>query len=388
MTDFHDLDETTRQIRETVSTFAQDRVAPLANQLDRDERFPRELWPEMGALGLHGMTVAEEDGGVGLGYLQHAIAVEEMSRASGSVGISYVAHSNLCINQIRRHASAEQRAAYLPRLLSGEHVGALAMSEAGAGSDVVSMRLRAERKGDRYILNGSKMWITNGQFADIVVVYAKTSPEAGKRGISTFIVETDTPGFSVSPPLNKMGMRGSGTSELVFQNCEVPAINLMGPLDGGVAVLMGGLDYERIIAAAACLGLMQAALDVAIPYVSERRQFGRAIGEFQLIQGKIADMMTARNAAQSYVYAVAKAADRGLPLRKEAASAILFASENATKVALDAIQLLGGNGYVNDYPAERIMRDAKLYEIGAGTNEIRRMLIGREMLSHVKSAIS
>lgn len=388
MTDFHDLDETTRQIREMVSAFAQDRVAPLAGQLDRDERFPRALWPEMGALGLHGMTVAEEDGGVGLGYLQHAIAVEEMSRASGSLGISYVAHSNLCINQIRRNASAEQRAAYLPRLLSGEHVGALAMSEAGAGSDVVGMQMRAERRGDRDVLNGSKMWITNGQFADVVVVYAKTSPEAGKRGISTFIVETGNPGFSVSPPLNKMGMRGSGTSELVFQDCEVPAANLMGPLDGGVGVLMSGLDYERIIAAAACLGLMQAALDVAIPYVSERRQFGRAIGEFQLVQGKIADMMTARNAAQSYVYAVATAADRGLPLRKEAASAILFASENATKVALDAIQLLGGNGYVNDYPAERILRDAKLYEIGAGTNEIRRMLIGREMLSHVKSAIS
>lgn len=380
MSDFLLLDDTTRQICDVVESFARERIAPLAADVDRTERFPREIWPELGALGLLGITVAEEDGGAGLGYVQHVLAAEQLSRASGSIGISYIAHSNLCVNQIRLNGTVAQRQAYLPRLLSGEHVGGLAMSEAGAGSDVVGMQLKADRKGDRFILNGSKMWITNGTFGDIFVVYAKTDPKAGKRGISAFIIEKETPGFSTAQPLDKLGMRGSGTCELVFEDCEIPGENLLGTLNEGVRVLMAGLDYERIVAAAASVGLMQAALDVAVPYVRERKQFGRPIGEFQLVQGKIADMTTLLNASRSYLFAVAAAADQGQRLRKEAASVILFASENATKVALDAIQLLGGNGYINDYPTGRILRDAKLYEIGAGTNEIRRMLIGREII--------
>lgn len=374
------LDETTRQIRHAAETFALDRIAPLAADVDRNDRFPRALWPELGAMGLHGITVPEEYGGIGQGYLQHVMVAEQISRASGSIGISYIAHSNLCMNQIRLNGSDEQRRAYLPKLASGEHVGALAMSEPEAGSDVVGMKLRAEARGDRFILNGSKMWITNGAHADIFVVYAKTEPQAGKRGISAFVVERDTPGFRVAQVLDKLGMRGSGTCELIFEECEIPAENLLGQLNGGVRVLMSGLDYERIVAAAAPLGLMQAALDVAIPYARERRQFGQPIGSFQLVQAKIADMVTLLNAARAYVYSVAMSAATGIPLRKEAASAILFASESATKVALDAIQILGGNGYINDFPTGRILRDAKLYEIGAGTSEIRRMLIGREIV--------
>lgn len=380
MLDIHDLDETTRLLRDAVAGFAGERIAPIAAQVDREDSFPRYLWPELGRLGVLGVTAPEEHGGAGLGYLAHVVAAEEVSRASGSVGISYVAHSNLCVNQISLNGSPDQKRRYLPRLLSGEHVGALAMSEAGAGSDVVGMRLRAERHGDRFRLSGTKLWTTNGAFADVFVVYAKTSPEAGKLGISAFVVERGFPGFSQAQPLDKLGMRGSGTCELVFEDCDVPEENLLGELDRGVRVLMGGLDYERIVAAAAPVGLMQAALDVALPYARERRQFGRPIGEFQLVQAKLADMATSLNAARSYLYAVAAAADRGLPLRKEAASAILFCSEAATRVALDAIQLLGGNGYVNDYPTGRLLRDAKLYEIGAGTNEIRRMLIGRELV--------
>ena len=374
------LDETTRQIRHAAETFALDRIAPLAADVDRNDRFPRALWPELGAMGLHGITVPEEYGGIGQGYLQHVMVAEQISRASGSIGISYIAHSNLCMNQIRLNGSDEQRRAYLPKLASGEHVGALAMSEPEAGSDVVGMKLRAGARGDRFILNGSKMWITNGAHADIFVVYAKTEPQAGKRGISAFVVERDTPGFRVAQVLDKLGMRGSGTCELIFEECEIPAENLLGQLNGGVRVLMSGLDYERIVAAAAPLGLMQAALDVAIPYARERRQFGQPIGSFQLVQAKIADMVTLLNAARAYVYSVAMSAATGIPLRKEAASAILFASESATKVALDAIQILGGNGYINDFPTGRILRDAKLYEIGAGTSEIRRMLIGREIV--------
>jgi isovaleryl-CoA dehydrogenase len=380
MSDFLLLDETTREIRDVVEVFARDRIAPLAADVDRTERFPREIWPELGELGLLGITVAEEDGGAGLGYLQHVMAAEQISRASGSVGISYIAHSNLCVNQIRLNGTLAQKQTYLPRLLSGECVGALAMSEPGAGSDVVGMQMRADRKGDCFVLNGSKMWITNGAFGDIFVVYAKTDPRAGKRGISAFIIERGAPGFSTAQPLDKLGMRGSGTCELVFEGCEVPIENMLGKLNDGVRVLMSGLDYERIVAAAAPVGLMQAALDVAVPYVRERKQFGRPIGEFQLVQAKIADMTTLLNASRSYLFAVAAAADQGRRVRKEAASAIMFASESATKVALDAIQLLGGNGYINDYPTGRILRDAKLYEIGAGTNEIRRMLIGREIM--------
>lgn len=374
------LDETTRQIRDAAEAFARERIAPLAAEVDRSDRFPRALWPELGAMGLHGITVPEDYGGIGQGYLQHVMVAEQISRASGSIGISYIAHSNLCMNQIRLNGTDEQRRTYLPKLASGEHVGALAMSEPEAGSDVVGMKLRAEARGDRYVLNGSKMWITNGAHADVFVVYAKTRPDAGKRGISAFVVERGTPGFGVAQVLDKLGMRGSGTCELLFEDCEIPAANLLGRLDGGVQVLMSGLDYERIVAASAPLGLMQAALDVAIPYARERRQFGRPIGSFQLVQAKIADMVTLLNAARAYVYSVATAAATGRPLRKEAASAILFASESATKVALDAIQILGGNGYINDFPAGRILRDAKLYEIGAGTSEIRRMLIGREVV--------
>jgi isovaleryl-CoA dehydrogenase len=380
MEDIYALDETTRQIRDSVAAFSSERIAPLADEVDRTDSFPRHLWPELGTLGVLGITADEADGGAGLGYLAHVVVSEEISRASGSIGISYVAHSNLCVNQIRLNAGSELRRRYLPKLISGEHVGALAMSEADSGSDVVSMSLRADRRGDRFALNGSKMWITNGDHADVYVVYAKTTPDAGKRGITAFIVERDTPGFRRAQKLDKLGMRGSGTCELVFEECEVPEENALGSIDAGVTVLMKGLDYERIVAASAAVGLMQAALDIALPYVRERKQFGRSIGEFQLVQGKLAEMMTSLNASRAYLYAVAAAADRGLPLRKEAASAIMFASESATRVALDAIQLLGGNGYINDYATGRLLRDAKLYEIGAGTTEIRKMLIGRELV--------
>jgi isovaleryl-CoA dehydrogenase len=367
-------------LRETVRRFAEDRVAPLAAAIDREDRFPRELWPDMGALGLHGITVAEAQGGVDMGYLAHCVAMEELSRASASVGLSYGAHSNLCVNQIHRWGTPEQKARYLPKLLSGAHVGSLAMSETGAGSDVVSMTLRADRQGDRYVLNGAKMWITNGHEADTLVVYAKTDSARGPHGITAFLIEKTFPGFRPAQKLDKLGMRGSPTSELVFEDCAVPAENILGALDGGVAVLMSGLDYERAVLAAGPLGIMQAALDLVLPYVRERRQFGRPIGDFQLVQGKIADMYTALNASRAYVYAVATAADEGRITRQDAAGVILFAAERATQVALDAIQLLGGSGYVNDSPAGRLLRDAKLYEIGAGTSEIRRMLIGRELV--------
>ncbi len=373
------LGETADMLRESVSSFAADRIAPLADRVDREDWFPRELWPEMGALGLHGITVSEEEGGAGLGYLEHCIAVEEVSRASGSVGLSYGAHSNLCINQIFRWGRPEQKARYLPKLISGEHLGALAMSEPGAGSDVVAMQLRADKHGDRYVLNGTKFWITNGPQADTLVVYAKTDPQAGARGITAFLVESSFPGFSVAQKLDKLGMRGSETGELVFRDCEVPEENVLGEPGKGVTVLMSGLDYERAVLAAGPLGLMQAALDVVMPYVHERHQFGRPIGSFQLMQGKLADMYVTLNAARAYVYAVAKACDRGETTREDSAGAILFAAEKATQVALDAIQCLGGNGYINDYPTGRLLRDAKLYEIGAGTSEIRRMLIGREL---------
>ncbi|MDO8979325.1 MAG: isovaleryl-CoA dehydrogenase [Afipia sp.] len=380
MLDIYALDETTRQIRDSVAAFASERIAPLADDVDRKDTFPRHLWPDLGALGVLGITADEDDGGAGLGYLAHVVASEEISRASGSIGISYIAHSNLCVNQIRLNANPELRRRYLPKLISGEHVGALAMSEAGSGSDVVSMTLRAERRGDHFVLNGSKMWITNGDHADVYVIYAKTRPDAGKRGITAFVVERETPGFRRAQKLDKLGMRGSGTCELVFEDCEIPAENILGTIDAGVRVLMKGLDYERIVAASASVGLMQAALDIALPYVRERKQFGQPIGEFQLVQGKLAEMMTALNVSRAYLYTVAAAADRGLPLRKEAASAIMFASEAATRVALDAIQLLGGNGYINEYATGRLLRDAKLYEIGAGTTEIRKMLIGRELV--------
>src|ERR1700756_2481223 len=376
-----DLGPEIDMLRTTVRGFAEDRIAPLAAEIDKTDRFPGELWPEMGALGLHGITVEEEFGGAGMGYLAHCVAMEEVSRGSASVGLSYGAHSNLCVNQIRRNGNDAQRQRYLPKLISGKHVGALAMSEPGAGSDVVSMRLRADRKGDRYILNGSKMWITNGHVADTLVVYAKTRPDAGARGITAFLVEKGTKGFRPAQKLDKLGMRGSPTSELVFEDCEVPAENVLGRVDEGVQVLMSGLDFERAILAAGPLGIMQSCLDVVIPYVHDRKQFGQAIGEFQLIQGKIADMYTTMNACRSYVYAVAKACDRGQTTRKDAAGAILYAAEKATAMALDAVQILGGNGYINDFPTGRLLRDAKLYEIGAGTSEIRRMLIGREIFN-------
>ena len=374
-----DLGETADMIRDSVMTFASDHVAPFAAEIDRTDSFPRHLWPMMGELGLHGITVEEEYGGAGMGYLEHAVAVEEVSRASGSVGLSYGAHSNLCINQIRRCANEEQKRRYLPGLISGEHVGALAMSEPGAGSDVVSMRTRADRKGDRFVLNGSKMWITNFEEADTLVVYAKTDPEAGPRGITAFLIEKGFEGFSTSQKLDKLGMRGSPTGELVFQDCEVPEENVVGEVNEGVHVLMSGLDYERAVLAAGALGIMQACMDVVVPYIHERKQFGRPIGEFQLMQGKIADMYTTMNASKAYVYAVAKACDRGETTRKDAAGAILYAAEKATWMALEAVQALGGNGYINEYPTGRLLRDAKLYEIGAGTSEIRRMLIGREL---------
>ena len=367
-------------IRETTARFAAEKIAPLAAQIDDSNTFPRDLWPQMGALGLHGITVEEEFGGLGLGYLEHVVAMEEVSRASASVGLSYGAHSNLCVNQIRRWGSEEQKRAYLPALLSGEHVGALAMSEAGSGSDVISMSLRAVRKGEDYELNGTKFWITNAPHADVVVVYAKTGEGPDGRGITAFLIEKSFPGFSCSRKLDKFGMRGSDTGELVFENCLVPADNVLGPVNGGAGVLMSGLDYERAVLAGGPLGIMQACLDAVLPYVRERRQFGRPIGTFQLMQGKIADMYVALNSARAYVYAVARACDAGRTTRFDAAGAILFASENAVRVSLEAIQALGGAGYLKDYPVERYLRDAKLYDIGAGTNEIRRFLIGRELV--------
>jgi isovaleryl-CoA dehydrogenase len=372
------LGEMADAIRETTQRFAADRIAPLAAKIDADDWFPRELWPQMGELGLHGITVEEDYGGLGLGYLEHVVAQEEVARASASIGLSYGAHSNLCINQIRRWASPEQKAKYLPRLISGEHVGSLAMSEAGAGSDVVSMKLKAEKVQGGYVLNGTKFWITNAHYADTLVVYAKTGE--GSRGITTFLIEKDMPGFGLGQKLDKMGMRGSPTGELVFNDCEVPDENVMGPVNGGVGVLMSGLDYERTVLAGIQLGIMQACLDVVLPYVRERKQFGQAIGSFQLIQAKVADMYVALNSARAYVYAVAKNCDAGKTTRFDAAGAILLASENAVKVSLEAIQALGGAGYTKDWPVERFMRDAKLLDIGAGTNEIRRMLIGRELI--------
>ncbi|MBX3483037.1 isovaleryl-CoA dehydrogenase [Phenylobacterium sp.] len=374
------LGESADMIRDTTQRFAADRIAPLAAEIDATNTFPRALWPQMGELGLHGITVEEAFGGLGLGYLEHVVAVEEVSRASASIGLSYGAHSNLCVNQLRRWGTPEQKARYLPKLISGEHVGSLAMSEAGAGSDVVSMRLRAEKKGDRYVLNGTKFWITNAPHADTLVVYAKTDPDGASRGITAFIIEKGFKGFSVSQKLDKMGMRGSDTGELVFEDCEVPEENVMGPVGGGAGVLMSGLDYERAVLSGGPLGIMQACLDVVLPYVRERKQFGRPIGSFQLMQGKVADMYVALNSARAYVYAVAKACDAGLTTRFDAAGAILMASENAVRVSLEAIQALGGAGYTKEYPVERLLRDAKLYDIGAGTNEIRRFLIGRELV--------
>ena len=374
-----DLGDTADMLRDSVRSFASDKIAPRAEAIDRDNEFPIDLWPEMGALGLHGITVDEEYGGSGLGYLEHCVAMEEVSRASASVGLSYGAHSNLCVNQIHRNGSAEQKARYLPDLVSGKYVGALAMSEPGAGSDVVGMRTRAEKRGDRYILNGTKMWITNGPVSETYVIYAKTDPDAGSRGMTAFIVEKGFKGFSTAQKLDKLGMRGSDTCELVFENCEVPEENVLGEVGKGVNVLMSGLDYERTVLAAGPLGIMQACMDIVVPYVHEREQFGQPIGTFQLMQGKLADMYVTMNACKAYVYAVAQACDRGETARKDAAGAILYAAEKATWTALEAIQTLGGNGYVNEYPTGRLLRDAKLYEIGAGTSEIRRMLIGREL---------
>ena len=376
-----DLGSTADLLRESVRAFAQEEIAPLAAEIDASNDFPMELWPRMGKLGLLGITVEEEYGGSGMGYLEHVLAMEEISRASASVGLSYGAHSNLCVNQIRRNGTGAQKRKYLPGLISGEHVGALAMSEPGAGSDVVSMKLKAERRGDGFVLNGAKMWITNGPDADVIVVYGKTSPKAGSRGITAFLVEGGFEGFSASRKLDKLGMRGSNTGELTFENCFVPEENVLGGSDEGAAVLMSGLDYERAVLSGGPLGIMQACMDVAMPYVHAREQFGRAIGEFQLVQGKLADMYTKMSASRAYVYAVAQSCDRGRLPRKDAAGAILFSAERATEMALDAIQLLGGNGYVNDYPTGRLLRDAKLYEIGAGTSEIRRMLIGRELFA-------
>ena len=378
------LGETADLLRNSIISFATNEIAPRAAEIDRNNDFPSDLWAKMGDLGLLGVTVEPEFGGAGMGYLEHVVAMEEISRGSASVGLSYGAHSNLCVDQIRRTGSTDQKRRYLPKLVSGAHVGALAMSEAGAGSDVVSMRLRAERKGDRYVLNGTKMWITNGPDADVLVVYAKTDPSAGSRGISALIVEKAMPGFSTAQKLDKLGMRGSNTCELVFEECEVPADNVLGEEGRGVGVLMSGLDYERLVMAGGPLGIMQNCLDVVLPYIHEREQFGRPIGEFQLMQGKIADMYTRTNAAKAYVYAVAKASDRGEITRKDAAGAILLAAETATWMALEAIQCLGGNGYINDYPTGRLLRDAKLYEIGAGTSEVRRMLIGRELFDETR----
>ncbi len=373
------LGETAEMLRAQVAAFAADEIAPIADTVDRSDEFPRQLWPKMGNLGLLGVTVEEEYGGAGMGYTDHVVAMEEVSRASGGIGLSYGAHSNLCVNQIRLNGNGDQRRRYLPKLISGAHVGALAMSESGAGSDVVSMQLRAEKKGDRYILNGTKMWITNGPVADVLVVYAKTDMAAHQHGITAFLIEKEFAGFSVSPKLDKLGMRGSPTGELVFTDCEVPAENILGGVGGGVAVLMSGLDYERAVLAGGCLGLMQACMDVVVPYVHERKQFGQPIGEFQLMQGKLADMYVTLSSCRAYVYAVGQACDRGEVTRKDAAGAILLAAEKATWMALEAIQALGGMGYINDSPTGRLLRDAKLYEIGAGTSEIRRMLIGREL---------
>ncbi len=374
-----DLGETADQIRDLTADFAQNEIAPRAAEIDKTNQFPIDLWPKIGALGLHGVTVEEEYGGAGLGYLEHCVAMEEISRASASVGLSYGAHSNLCVNQLRRNGNEEQKRKYLPKLISGEHVGALAMSEPGSGSDVVSMKTRADKKGDRYIINGNKMWITNGPVAETLVVYAKTDPAAGPRGMTAFIIEKGMKGFSTHQKLDKLGMRGSDTCELLFEDCEVPEENVMGVVGKGVNVLMSGLDYERAVLAAGSLGIMQACMDVVMPYIHERKQFGQPIGTFQLVQGKIADMYVTMNSCKAYVYAVAKACDRGETTREDAAGAILIAAEKATQMALDAIQLLGGNGYINDYATGRLLRDAKLYEIGAGTSEIRRMLIGREL---------
>ncbi len=373
------LGEEIDALREMVRRFAAEEIAPRAGEIDASNEFPMDLWEKMGALGLHAITVPEEDGGSAMGYLAHCVAVEEISRASASVGLSYGAHSNLCINQLRRWGTSEQKAKYLPKLISGEHVGSLAMSEPGAGSDVVSMNLRAEKRNDRYVLNGNKMWITNGPDASTLIVYAKTDPDAGPRGITAFLIEKGFAGFTTAQKLDKLGMRGSNTCELVFEDCEVPFENVLGEEGKGVNVLMSGLDYERVVLAAGPVGIMAAALDVVVPYVHEREQFGQPIGTFQLMQGKLADMYTTTNACRAYVYAVAQACDRGETSRKDAAGCILYAAEKATQVALDAIQCLGGNGYINDYPTGRLLRDAKLYEIGAGTSEIRRMLIGREL---------
>ena len=375
----HCLGETIDIIRDTVRRFSAQEIAPRAEDIDRTDEFPRDLWPRLGELGLLGITVSEEYGGAGLGYLAHTVAMEEISRGSPSVGLSYGAHSNLCVNQIYRNGNDYQKRRYLPKLISGEHVGALAMSESDAGSDVVSMALRAEKRGDRYVLNGSKMWITNGPDADTLVVYGKTDPEAGSHGITAFLMENGFAGFQPSPKLNKLGMRGSNTSELVFQDCEVPEENVLGEEGHGVRVLMSGLDYERLVLSGGPLGLMQSCLDAVMPYVHQREQFGQPIGEFQLIQAKLADMYTSLSACQAYVYAVARAADRGETNRKDAAGCLLFAAERATQAALQAVQTLGGNGYTNDFPVGRLLRDAKLYEIGAGTSEIRRLLIGREL---------
>ncbi|MFB9867704.1 isovaleryl-CoA dehydrogenase [Vreelandella sulfidaeris] len=375
------LDDELNMLREQVNAFAASEIAPRAAEIDQSNEFPNELWKKFGDMGLLGITVSEEDGGSGMGYLAHCIAMEEISRASASVALSYGAHSNLCVNQIKINASAEQKAKYLPKLISGDHVGALAMSEPGAGSDVVSMQLRAKRDGDHYVLNGNKMWITNGPDADVLVVYAKTDPDAGSKGITAFIIEKGMPGFSTAQKLDKLGMRGSNTCELVFQDCAVPAENILGEEGKGVRVLMSGLDYERTVLAAGPIGIMQAAIDVVLPYIHERKQFNQSIGEFQLVQGKVADMYTTLNACRAYLYAVAGACDRGQTSRKDAAGVILYCAEKATQVALDAIQLLGGNGYINEYPTGRLLRDAKLYEIGAGTSEIRRMLIGRELFN-------
>jgi isovaleryl-CoA dehydrogenase len=378
------LGEDIDMLRTQVAAFAKAEIAPRAEQIDRDNTFPADLWRRFGELGLLGVTVSDEYGGADMGYLAHTIAMEEISRASASVGLSYGAHSNLCVNQIHRNGNDEQRRRYLPKLVSGEHVGALAMSEPGAGSDVVSMRLKAEKRGDHYILNGNKMWITNGPDASVYVIYAKTEPAAGSKGITAFIVERDFPGFSQAQKLDKLGMRGSNTCELVFEDCEVPAENVLGEVNAGVRVLMSGLDYERVVLSGGPLGIMQACLDTVLPYVHDRKQFGQSIGEFQLVQGKLADMYTALNASRAYVYAVAGACDRGEGARKDAAGVILFSAERATQAALDAIQLLGGNGYINEFPTGRLLRDAKLYEIGAGTSEIRRMLIGRELFAEMK----
>ncbi len=375
------LGDTIDTLRHSVQGFAAKEIAPRAAAIDKSDEFPMDLWLKFGDMGLLGITVEEEYGGADMGYLAHIVAMEEISRASASVGLSYGAHSNLCVNQIRRNGNAAQKQNYLPKLISGEHVGALAMSEPGAGSDVVSMRLRADRQGDRYILNGNKMWITNGPDADVLVVYAKTEPSAGPRGITAFLIEKGFKGFAVAQKLDKLGMRGSNTGELVFRDCEVPAENILGKLNEGVKVLMSGLDYERAVLAAGPLGIMQACMDVVVPYLHERKQFGVPIGEFQLMQGKLADMYTTMNACKAYVYALGAACDRSETTRKDAAGAILYAAEKATWMALEAIQCLGGNGYINDYPTGRLLRDAKLYEIGAGTSEIRRMLIGRELFA-------